>query len=82
VTAIAMDLTNSDSVGLPRGLFAFNYSALATLGVSAAAISGIGTAIGRLVDGVTSQLFTDNRQCVLRDYFAYAQEEFYGRWPR
>lgn len=61
-----------------HGLFAFNYSALASLGLSASALSGLKFAVPRLVTGVTNQLFMDDREAILGDYFAYNQEEFLG----
>jgi OHCU decarboxylase len=59
-----------------HGLFVFNYAALASLGLSAAALSGLRYALPRLVEGVASQLFLDDREAILGDYFAYAEEEF------
>ncbi|MDP3740455.1 MAG: NAD(P)/FAD-dependent oxidoreductase [Hyphomonadaceae bacterium] len=59
-----------------HGLFVFNYSALASLGLSASALSGIRYALPRLVEGVATQLFLDDRTEILADYFAYAEEEF------
>lgn len=59
-----------------HGLFMFNYAALASLGLSAAALSGLRYALPRLVEGVASQLFLDDRAEILGDYFAYAEEEF------
>lgn len=64
-----------------HGLFAFNYSALASLGLSASAISGMKFAIPRLVGGITRQLFVDDQAEILGDYFAYNEEEFEGQWP-
>jgi OHCU decarboxylase len=59
-----------------HGLFMFNYAALASLGLSAAALSGLRYALPRLAEGVASQLFLDDRDEVLRDYFAYDEAEF------
>ncbi len=64
-----------------HGLFAFNYSALISLGLSASAISGLKYAIPKLVKGVIDQLFLDDREEMLGDYFAYAEREFVGEWP-
>lgn len=61
-----------------HGLFLFNYAALASLGLSAAALSGLRYALPRLVDGVASQLFLDDRAAILADYLAYDEEEFTG----
>ena len=62
--------------GLLRGLFAFNYSALISLGLSAAAVSGLKHALPRLVGGIADQLFLDDRDAVLAAYHAYAEPEF------
>jgi FAD-dependent urate hydroxylase len=59
-----------------HGLFLFNYAALASLGLSAAALSGLRYALPRLVEGVSGQLFLDDRQAILSDYFSYGEEEF------
>jgi OHCU decarboxylase len=59
-----------------HGLFIFNYSALASFGLSAAAISGMKHALPRLTSAVADQLFNDDREALLRDYYAYADEEF------
>ena len=64
-----------------HGLFAFNYSALISLGLSASAISGLKYAIPKLVKGVIEQLFLDDRDAMLGDYYAYAEPEFVGEWP-
>ena len=65
-----------------KGLFAFNYSALVSLGLSAAALSGLKFSLPKLVTAVTGQLFMDDRAAILADFFAYDQPEFVGRWPR
>jgi cation diffusion facilitator CzcD-associated flavoprotein CzcO len=59
-----------------HGLFAFNYSALVSLGLSAAALSGMKFAAPRLVAGLTRQLFCDDHEQILDDFLAYAEEEF------
>ncbi|MET0271343.1 MAG: FAD/NAD(P)-binding protein [Sphingomonas sp.] len=64
-----------------HGLFAFNYSALVSLGLSAAALSGLRTALPRLVEGVTDQLFLDDRDALVADLIAYDEAEFIGEWP-
>jgi len=66
----------ADAAGRLHGLFMFNYAALASLGLSAAALSGLRHALPRLVEGVATQLFLDDREEILGDYFAYAEEEF------
>ncbi len=63
------------------GLFALNYSALASLGLSASALSGMKFALPRLVQGIARQLFLDDGQAILNDYYAYSEEEFVGKWP-
>jgi FAD-dependent urate hydroxylase len=65
-----------------HGLFAFNYSALISLGLSASALSGMHTALPRLVRGVADQLFLDDRAVMLEEFTAYAEPEFLGDWPR
>lgn len=71
-----------DGAARLRGLFAFNYSALVSLGLSAAALSGLKFALPRLVSAVTGQLFMDDREALLEAFFSYDQPEFVGRWPR
>lgn len=63
---------------LLHGLFVFNYSALASCGLSASAISGIRNAIPKLVAGVADQLFTDDRQSILQSFYSYNEVEFSG----
>ncbi len=63
-----------------HGLFAFNYSALISHGLSAAALSGLKYALPRLVGGVADQLFLDDADAMLADYHAYAEPEFAGEW--
>jgi len=65
-----------------HGLFAFNYSGLISLGLSASALSGLKYAIPKLVEGVANQLFTDDKEAALHDYLAYDEPEFVGTWPR
>lgn len=67
--------------GKLHGLFVFNYSALASLGLSASALSGLKPALPRLVAGVTGQLFLDRQDALLAAYGAYDEVEFEGRWP-
>lgn len=64
-----------------HGLFAFNYSALISLGLSASALSGMQYALPRLVRGVADQLFLDDRAAMLADFIAYDEPEFLGQWP-
>jgi cation diffusion facilitator CzcD-associated flavoprotein CzcO len=64
-----------------HGLFAFNYSALISLGLSASALSGLKHALPRLVAGIADQLFLDDREAILSDYHAYDEVEFVSEWP-
>ncbi len=60
------------------GLFAFNYSALISCGVSASALSGIRYAIPKLVTAIADELFQDDKEDILKDYFEYDVIEFTG----
>ncbi|WP_160723338.1 flavin-containing monooxygenase [Bacillus sp. USDA818B3_A] len=59
-----------------EGLFAFNYSALISCGILASALSGMRFGIPKLVTEVANQLFLDNRQEILEDYYNYKEQEF------
>jgi cation diffusion facilitator CzcD-associated flavoprotein CzcO len=72
---------DEDDAEALHGLFAFNYSALISLGLSASALSGLKTALPRLVQAVADQLFLDDREAVLADFLAYDEAEFLGEWP-
>ena len=65
-----------------HGLFAFNYSGLVSLGLSASALSGLRHALPRLVAGVADQLFVDDRDAMMVAYLDYDEPEFLGSWPR
>ncbi|MEP9401311.1 NAD(P)/FAD-dependent oxidoreductase [Sphingomonas sp. VNH70] len=65
-----------------HGLFAFNYSGLISLGLSASALSGLRHALPRLAAGVADQLFLDDRDAMIAAYLAYDEPEFVGSWPR
>lgn len=67
---------------LLHGLFAFNYSAILSCGLTAAALSGTKYGLPRLVSEVADQLFLDDREENLQDFFAYHEEEFVGEWPK
>ncbi|MGG1640708.1 NAD(P)-binding domain-containing protein [Paenibacillus sp. NRS-1782] len=67
---------------LLNGLFAFNYAALVSCGLSASAISGMRFAIPKLASAVADQLFIDDRDEILKDFFAYDKAEFVGEWPK
>lgn len=60
------------------GLFAFNYSALISNGVSASALSGIRFAVPKLVGTIADELFLDDKEQILKDYFEYDTVEFTG----
>lgn len=64
-----------------HGLFAFNYSALVSLGLSASALSGLHHALPRLLKGVADQLFVDDREALVADFMDYGEHEFLGQWP-
>lgn len=64
-----------------HGLFAFNYSALVSLGLSAAALSGLQAALPRLIRGVADQLFLDDCEQIVADLLDYDEPEFLGEWP-
>ncbi len=65
-----------------HGLFAFNYSALISCGVSASALSGMRYGIPKLVSAVADQLFLDDRDKVLHHFFSYNETEFNGEWSK
>lgn len=76
-------LTSRDADGYKalHGLFVFNYSALASCGLSASAISGMKNAVPKLVTAVADELFLDHRGTILERFFAYDDVEFLGQWP-
>ncbi|MET0238497.1 MAG: NAD(P)/FAD-dependent oxidoreductase [Sphingobium sp.] len=61
-----------------RGLFAFNYSGLVSLGLSASALSGLKYALPRLVEGIVGDLFVEDAGPLLDEHIAYDEEEFTG----
>jgi hypothetical protein len=63
------------------GLYAFNYSALASLGLSASALSGLRMALPRLAAGIGARLFLDDQDVLLEEFLSYGEAEFQGRWP-
>ncbi|RJS62711.1 NAD(P)-binding domain-containing protein [Priestia filamentosa] len=63
-----------------HGLFAFNYSALVSCGITASALSGMRYGIPRLVSAVADQLFSDNREEILKNFYSYNEAEFVGEW--
>lgn len=65
-----------------HGVFAFNYSALASIGLSASALSGMKHALPRLAKGVADQLFLDDAEALVDAFIAYDEPEFAGTWPQ
>lgn len=63
---------------LLHGGFSFNYSALASCGLPALAISGTRNAVPKLAAAIADQLFPDSRAETLESFFAYREEEFKG----
>jgi hypothetical protein len=78
----AFQFTARDAADAPllHGLFAFNYSALISLGLSASALSGLKHALPRLVAGVADQLFLDTSRDMLDAYHAFDEVEFTSGW--
>ncbi|MET1172913.1 NAD(P)-binding domain-containing protein [Paenibacillus amylolyticus] len=65
-----------------HGLFVFNYSALASCGLSASAISGTKSAVPKLVSAIADQLFLDDREIILEQFYAYEEQEFTATWVK
>ena len=63
-----------------HGLYAFNYSALVSHGLSASALSGLKHALPRLARAIADALFRDDEAEVLARFHAYADVEFTGEW--
>ncbi|MEN1985199.1 NAD(P)/FAD-dependent oxidoreductase [Paenibacillus hubeiensis] len=76
----AMTSRDEEGEALLYGLFVFNYSALASCGLSASAISGTRSAIPKLVAAVADQLFLDERESILKRYYGYEEKEFTATW--
>ena len=72
---------HADGADALYGLFAFNYSALISFGLSASALSGLKQALPRLATGIADQLFLDDADRIVADYHAYDEPEFVGHWP-
>lgn len=70
----------ADDAELIHGLFAFNYSALVSLGLSASAITGLPYALPRLAQGVANQLFLDDKVEWTKAYQAFDEPEFVSEW--
>jgi len=71
-----------DKAAQVHGLFAFNYAALLSMGLSASALSGLEQALPKLVGGIADQLFLDDKERNLAAFLTYDDEEFLGQWPR
>ncbi|MGP7816907.1 NAD(P)-binding domain-containing protein [Niallia sp. 01092] len=67
---------------LLHGLFAFNYSALISCGLAASALSGMRYGVPKIVSAVADELFLDDRDQNLKDFFEYNVPEFIGEWPK
>ena len=65
-----------------HGIFAFNYSTLVSLGLSASALTGLPYALPRLAKSVADQIFLDNKEDWLAAYTAYDVEEFVSDWTK
>lgn len=76
----ALQSRDEEGSKLLHGLFVFNYSALASCGLSASAISGMKNAIPKLAAGVADQLFSDDREAILHSFYSYNDIEFTGEW--
>lgn len=70
-----------DAAARLGGLYAFNYSALASLGLSAAALSGLRVATPKLAAAIAQRLFLEDQDALLSDYLRYDEPEFNGQWP-
>ncbi|ASA20447.1 FAD/NAD(P)-binding protein [Paenibacillus donghaensis] len=75
-------MISRDEAGKPllHGLFVFNYSALASCGLSASAISGTRNAVPKLVSAIADQLFLDDREAIMANFLNYNEPEFVGEW--
>ncbi|MCM3599864.1 NAD(P)/FAD-dependent oxidoreductase [Robertmurraya korlensis] len=73
---------DEDGKKLLHGLFAFNYSALVSCGISASALSGMKYGIPKLVSAVADQLFLDDQEEILTNFFNYKVVEFTGNWNK
>ncbi|MFF2479375.1 NAD(P)-binding domain-containing protein [Paenibacillus sp. NPDC058071] len=78
----AFTARDEEGASLLHGLFSFNYSALISCGISASALSGMRCGVPKIVAAIADQLFLDDKENVLGDYFAYRDQEFTGMWPK
>ncbi|MGM0877728.1 MAG: NAD(P)-binding domain-containing protein [Bacillota bacterium] len=65
-----------------HGIFAFNYSALISCGITASALSGMRFGIPKLVSAVADQLFLDDHKEILKNFYTYNEAEFVGEWMK
>jgi cation diffusion facilitator CzcD-associated flavoprotein CzcO len=63
-----------------KGLYGFNYSALVSMGLSAAALTGLGYAIPRLAQSIASALFLEDKTDWVQRYLDYDEVEFVSEW--
>ncbi|TKH17330.1 monooxygenase, partial [Bacillus wiedmannii] len=49
-------------------------------GISASSLPGMRYGIPRLVSAVADQLFSDNREEILKNFYSYNEAEFVGEW--
>lgn len=70
----------SDDAAEIEGLYAFNYSALVSMGLSAAALTGLGYAIPRLAQSIASKLFLEDKTDWVQKYLDYDEVEFVSEW--
>lgn len=75
----ANDAAYEDDV---HGLYAFNYGALISCGVSASALSGLRFAVPKLVQSIADSLFVAQKETIIEDYLTYDVEEFVGELPK
>ncbi|KAB7670706.1 FAD/NAD(P)-binding protein [Bacillus sp. B1-b2] len=66
---------------LLHGVYAYNYSALISCGLTASALSGMRYGIPKIVSAITDELFLDDKDQKLQDFFDYKVEEFIGDIP-
>ncbi|MER2061171.1 MAG: NAD(P)-binding domain-containing protein, partial [Niallia sp.] len=71
---------DEEGEALLHGIYSFNYAALISCGLSASALSGMKYGIPRIVSAVTDELFLDDKEENLKDFFEYDVEEFTGDW--
>jgi cation diffusion facilitator CzcD-associated flavoprotein CzcO len=63
---------------LLHGVYAFNYSAMISCGLSASALSGMKYSLPKIAQAVANELFLDDHHEHLKSYFTYNEPEFAG----